>query len=463
MFEKVQARARDIRTLSFHVDLAFLSTLQDYILSLHGAADKLVNIEIHVSSSGGQSHHLPHIRLPVELFPSLRSLTLDGVYIHESSAGVIRQLHALKLWNCPARSGAVHPNNFMPILRNAVSLHTLHFNRFLFAVAFSDDDIVQRPLQLPCLNSLICEDAIHSIRQFFQEVDIGPHVHATIIAHLPRAYEPDPTAMYGPVRMVLPWTSDDVMGLDDIERMYSEPQLNPNEEPVEYGPVGWIFPSDRDSPTLLKAIKYVTLSRNSNGEMELVGTSDGPGELKCIVSARSSDSPLLKYHLMSSALCTISAHLAIQRETHLQTLNITAELDFISPTTWRLLFHATPHLTDLHLHDTGRFIPLSVGALIVFGELSSPIAAPRLQRVTLRGSMVSVRLIEAIHATLASRRSVTPTGQPVGILESLGLDLLAIDAASAKVEAIPGYSALVKWVKGSGTKLTMQVALVSDV
>ncbi|KAI0715622.1 hypothetical protein C8T65DRAFT_726534 [Cerioporus squamosus] len=297
----VAAHPSNVTFLSLKLDVTQLPYVLHLLYNaLNAPADNLEHLAIQVANSSEVNP--PPIQLLRGRFPSLRFLSLDGLHIHHSS-DVVPRLRVLKLWNHPAPPSALHPDELMAILRDAKSLKTLDIHRFLSVFAFQDDGPIRAPLQLPLLESFTCTDDIHSIRLFLQEVDIGPNVRTEFTAILPSDYAADLLTMYGPVSSVITLPGEWIEA-----RARALAKLNPGEVPVDYPPVG--------------------------------------------------------YHLMSSALCTICADLVIQRDVRLQTLEIAAELDFINPVNWYQLFHATPHLTTLRLHDTarGRFGEASHGA-----------------------------------------------------------------------------------------------------
>ncbi|RPD62616.1 hypothetical protein L226DRAFT_327227 [Lentinus tigrinus ALCF2SS1-7] len=487
LLSRVVKRPHRFRSLDMRVESTEINNVIVLLHSLNKPTALLEDLHIRVSYSGGQNRPqgLPRALLTRARHPALRSVTFDGLSI-DLGSDAIPQLQVLKLWNYPPYA-AMHPNELAQLLGSARSLQTLEFHHFLRGVAFQEDLPLPTPIQLPYLSSFICEDDMHSVRQFFREVDIGPNVRAEITALTPLDYAPDPAIAFGPAASIL--TPEDPLRelFQALERVHWERQPQPDEEPAEYPPVGWIFPSDKNSgPSLLHTITNISVSRNTKGDLELIGLSDTEGKLICRVPPPAVASPFdlfVQYPLMSSALCAINSHFLVSREAPLRTLKIEADLDYIPPFMWFHLFSSMPYLTSLHLCDTGRHGSLeSRGARAVFSMLAatldrhpaelprmpdiskrlarssvcSSIPASRLQDVALSGSLLTADLLQTIHTHLAIRESQSVRA---GRLKSLRLDLRphALGSKKVQVKIHDTYIALERWAKQVGMALIFNV------
>ncbi|TFK89692.1 hypothetical protein K466DRAFT_609309 [Polyporus arcularius HHB13444] len=166
-------------------NLAFRE-VQDALSSFHHSLDTLEELRVFVWYPNGppRPQNVQQLELIPGIFPSLRTLSLDGVYMNWEN-GVFRRLTRVELRNCPG-FGLSHLSDFLGVLPTWTSLTELHLSKFLTIsdrdeLLLEDTKYVMRP---PNLRTLVVDDHVYQMSHILHNLDIpGPEAKVRLIGY----------------------------------------------------------------------------------------------------------------------------------------------------------------------------------------------------------------------------------------------------------------------------------------
>lgn len=504
IYQVLSTKPHHLTSLSLQVEYAQLWKVTSLLQGLSRPATLLkdLSIFVHYPSNQPVDHNIPYIALDTNLYPALHSLTLQGLCIHpRNGVGIVLQLEVLKLWHYPSSAVDMYFGELAQVLVETQKLRTLEIVDFLQKVIFRNEDLpVHEPLRIGKLKHFVCEDNMNAVRQFLREVDIGKEVRAVITAHLLPTYVMN-ESIHASLMAVLCRLVGDTGGeearqqRDLLSRSGRHERI---EEPDDYEPVGWIFPSEEHLPSLFGTFRNVCLWI-SNGALEIVaGSSEtNSGQLICRVPLRRQgpwhDSDMfLQQALTCSALCAICSHFIIPAGSMLRSLHVAAHLNFVEEFTWEDVLFTAPELTSLYLEDTGpkykTELDHPLGVLAVFNALAAdepgrpeehpaaftqrPVVVRRLMRssagrffpaarlrsITFKGAMFSASVLRAIRISLVSRAS---RGWCSAAIQKLTLYLYrwpGDDSVAVEAAAETEYRTLQNWARSVNMALVLHIS-----
>ncbi|KAI0754766.1 hypothetical protein C8Q80DRAFT_386676 [Daedaleopsis nitida] len=402
------------------IDIGQYRQAFDRLEHSRASMDQLENLSVGISyPERTNAFRLPRLRLERMRFPSLRQLSLDGAYF-ERGSDVISALEKLQLSNYDRSPVPTIPvRDLRQDLAMATSLRELYISRALKGIDFGNGHITLPTTTIPALQTFICEDQGNLIHDFLCHIDIQPHVQAKLT----------PIILADPARThwAVEWLSARCAGESNpyaLRATYENAQLMP----ADYEPLASLFPSLHmvpgfTAPSILGKIAAINISKycksketNTDIVSFVANTQEsgrGSGQVAFELELPSNSYTEL-FQLQNSALCLITAHIAIRRAP-LTMLFVSLDLDCIDPFNWLQLFSSTPFLQSVHITDTTSFDPIAIGAIELFQALRrltrksanrpEGVAAPRLKMFTLDGAVYSKKLLEVIQACMVDRAS----------------------------------------------------------
>ncbi|KAI0754800.1 hypothetical protein C8Q80DRAFT_1141173 [Daedaleopsis nitida] len=313
---------------------------------------------------------IPQLELSTDIFPSLRKLRLDGVYMDWEDS-VFAQLTHVELRNCPCTDSAQF-EDFLGILPTWSSLTELRLQHFLCNSTFSSDGMevlecgyYMRPQNL---RTLVVEGAAHQIPLLLYNLDVsGPDANVHIMGH---------------------WRFQAANG-------------------DNRSPFTAMVPLDDNFPVMFKSAKVVSLTVNE-AEATLVGVSD-VGTLTLEVPDFDRSTPSARAYALRKSLYSLTEIFATRRAP-VQYLSITGDVSDVSPDDWDTLFqHVGTQLRQLTVRNTGtgRGVEHFLDALVKSFDMNqSQLVCPHLQTLafsTCANPSTTGCMLQAVQSAIQNR------------------------------------------------------------
>ncbi|KAI0715630.1 hypothetical protein C8T65DRAFT_828619 [Cerioporus squamosus] len=293
------------------------------------------------------AHDVPELKLRAGIFPSLHTLSLDGVYMAWENV-LFAQLTRVELRNCPGSSLA-HLVDFLDVLPTWTSLTELHLSKFLTMsdggeLMLQDTGYIMRPRNL---RTLVVEDRIYQMSHILYHLDVpGPGAQVRLTGYAQEQHADD-----------------------------------------DRSPFAAMMPLDDNFPAIFKSARHVELTVTAH-QARILGVSPG-GTLTLDVPDLDRSKKGALPDAFRSALTSL-VDIFAARSAPVCTLSLVGDISKVSEQDWAMVFQAVcPQLRELVVRDIGQGEcrqNLFMALTHVFERNQTVTVCPDLQRLKFTGA-----------------------------------------------------------------------------